>query len=77
MQITLYSTGCPKCNVLTTKLDSKQIDYTIISDINIISSKGITTVPVLEVDGDMLDFKTAINWINKKEWVGIWDLILG
>ena len=25
----LYSTGCPKCNVLTRKLDAKGIEYTV------------------------------------------------
>jgi hypothetical protein len=26
------------------------------------------SVPVLEVDGELLDFTTANNWINNKEW---------
>lgn len=67
MQVTLYSTGCPKCKVLTTKLDSKNIQYSIISDIDIMVSKGINTVPVLDVDGNMLDFKAAVEWVNQKE----------
>ena len=66
MQITLYSTGCPKCKVLTTKLDSKNIQYSIISDIDIMASKGIITVPVLDVDGNMLDFKAAVEWVNAR-----------
>ena len=66
MQATLYSTGCPKCKVLKTKLDSKNINYNIISDVDIIASKGINTVPVLEVNGDMMDFKTAVNWVNER-----------
>lgn len=66
MQVTLYSTGCPKCKVLTTKLDSKNIQYSIISDIDIMASKGIITVPVLDVDGNMLDFKAAVEWVNAR-----------
>ena len=66
MQVTLYSTGCPKCKVLKTKLDSKNINYNIISDVDIIASKGINTVPILEVNGDMMDFKTAVNWVNER-----------
>ena len=67
MQVTLYSTGCPKCKVLTAKLDSKNIQYSIISDIDIMTSKGINTIPVLDVDGNMLDFKAAVEWVNQKE----------
>lgn len=66
MQVTLYSTGCPKCKVLTTKLDSKNIQYSIISDIDIMASKGIITVPVLDIDGNMLDFKAAVEWVNAR-----------
>lgn len=66
MQVTLYSTGCPKCKVLKMKLDSKNINYDTISDVNIIISKGINTVPVLEVDGNIMDFKTAVDWINER-----------
>lgn len=64
MQVTLYSTGCPKCKVLVTKLDSKNINYNVISDINVIISKGIDSVPVLEVDNKLMDFKTAVDWVN-------------
>ena len=66
MQVTLYSTGCPKCKVLKMKLDSKNINYDTISDVSIIISKGINTVPVLEVDGNIMDFKTAVDWINER-----------
>lgn len=66
MQVTLYSTGCPKCKVLKMKLDSKNINYDIISDVSIIISKGINTVPVLEVDGNIMNFKTAVDWINER-----------
>ena len=66
MQVTLYSTVCPKCKVLTTKLDSKNTQYSIISDIDIMTSKGINTIPVLDVDGNMLDFKAAVEWVNAR-----------
>ena len=66
MQVTLYSTGCPKCKVLVTKLDGKNINYNIVSDINVIISKGINTVPVLEVDNNLMDFKTAVDWVNAR-----------
>lgn len=66
MQVILYSTGCPKCKVLKAKLDSKEISYDIISDTSVMINKGIETVPVLEADGNVMDFKTAVDWINER-----------
>ena len=66
MQIILYSTGCPKCKVLVAKLNAKNIKYNTVSDVGIIISKGISTVPVLEVNGKIMDFKTAVEWINER-----------
>ncbi len=64
MQIILYSTHCPKCNVLEKKLKQKNIPYEEINDIEIMKEKGYLTAPVLEVDGTSMDFKTASDWIN-------------
>ena len=66
MKVILYSTGCPKCKVLKAKLDSKEISYDIISDKSVMINKGIETVPVLEVNGNVMDFKTAVDWINER-----------
>lgn len=66
MKVILYSTGCPKCKVLKAKLDSKEISYDIISDTSVMINKGIETVPVLEVNGNVMDFKTAVDWINER-----------
>lgn len=66
MQVILYSTGCPKCKVLVAKLNAKNIKYNTVSDVGIIISKGISTVPVLEVNGTIMDFKTAVEWINER-----------
>lgn len=60
----LYSTGCPKCKVLKSKLDSKQIEYTIIEDIEVMKNKGFNSLPVLEVDGTMYEFREAVNYVN-------------
>ena len=60
----LYSTGCPKCKVLKSKLDSKKIEYTIIEDIEVMKNKGFNSLPVLEVDGTMYEFREAVNYVN-------------
>ena len=62
--LTLYSTGCPKCKVLKSKLDGKQIEYTIIEDIEVMKNKGFNSLPVLEVDGTMYEFREAVNYVN-------------
>lgn len=65
--ITLYSTGCPKCKVLFKKLEQKNINFQVCNDFNIMTEKQIVALPVLEIDGKLLGFKSAVDWINKKE----------
>lgn len=66
MEIILYSTGCPKCNVLKKKLDDKNISYSENTNIETMTSLGIEQVPVLSVDGDLMDFSQANIWINQR-----------
>ena len=65
--ITLYTTHCPKCIVLEKKLKTKNIDYIENTDTELMLSKGFQTTPMLEVDGKVMDFKDANNWINEQE----------
>ena len=67
MNVVLYSTGCPKCNVLKKKLDNLDIEYTINSDKELMQTKGFNLLPVLEVDNIPMEFKKAIDWVNNKE----------
>jgi len=67
LAVVLYSAHCPKCNVLEKKLKQKNISYEEVNDIEIMKEKGYLTVPVLEVDGTSMDFKTASDWINSQE----------
>lgn len=64
--IVLYSTGCPKCKVLVAKLDSKNIAYNLVSNIEDIKDRGFSTVPVLEVDGIAMQFMEAVQWVNER-----------
>ena len=67
MTIILYSTHCPRCNVLEKKLKQKNISYEEVNNIGIMKEKGYMSVPVLEVDGMSMDFKIANDWINSQE----------
>lgn len=62
----LYSTGCPKCNVLKEKLKAANIEYNEISDVNEIMKQGIFTVPVFSVNGVKMDFVAANEWIKNR-----------
>ena len=64
MSVVLYSTHCPRCNVLEKKLQQKKVDYDEVNDTSIMEQKGYLSVPVLEVDGKSMDFKEAVDWIN-------------
>lgn len=62
----LYSTGCPQCNVLKEKLKVANIDYIEVTDKDTIIAKGITKVPVLEVDGIQMALSAANEWIKSR-----------
>ena len=65
MDITLYSTGCMNCKMLEAKLKAKNIKYQIESDMNVMEEKGLMSVPALEVDGKIMNFRAATEWINR------------
>ena len=65
--ITLYSTGCPKCNVIKKKLNNAGINYVEVTDINIMEELGIDAVPVLKVNDKMLSYIDAVKYINEGE----------
>lgn len=60
----LYSTGCPKCNVLKKKLDDKNIQYEICTDTDKMQELEIQTVPMLQVDDSFMNFEMAVKFVN-------------
>lgn len=67
-KVKLYTTHCPKCRVIETKLKQKNIKYETIEDISIMEVKGFTQLPVLELDsGETLPFVEANKYINSLE----------
>ncbi len=64
MNIILYSTGCPRCSVLEKKLKQKDIPYTEVNDVPTMLNLNIVSVPVLEVDGERMDYIAANTWLN-------------
>ena len=66
-EVILYSTGCPKCRILETKLQNKGVYYTKNTSVDEMEKLGFTAVPVLSVGGKYFEFGDAVKWINAQE----------
>ena len=66
MGITLYTTHCPKCMVLETKLKQKGLNFQEETSIEKMEALGMLSAPMLQVDDKLLSFKEANEWINKQ-----------
>lgn len=64
MSITLYTTHCPKCEVLYKKLEAAGLQFEICENVDELVDLGFKTVPILKVDEEFLDFKKAVDWIK-------------
>ena len=63
--IIIYTTEtCPRCSVLKTKLQNKNIKYFENHDITEMKKLGIMSVPYMMVDGQLMDFGEAVSWVN-------------
>lgn len=66
--IILYSTNCPKCKVLEMKLKMKKINFSTVTELSEVIQVGenhnIASAPILQVDDNFYDFKTANTFIN-------------
>jgi glutaredoxin len=65
-KVILYEHGCPRCKVLKTKLDQKGIIYENVTDIELMKAKGFEEAPKLEVNGVIMNFKEAVEWIGEQ-----------
>lgn len=63
--VVLYSTlDCPRCQELKRKLNEANIAYVNECNIERMTEIGITSVPILEVNGVKMKLKTANEWID-------------
>lgn len=67
MNVTFYSTHCPKCKVLEMKLKQKNINYTENDNVEEMLSLGIQSAPALSVDNKIYLFTDAVKWVNSQE----------
>ena len=69
MVVKLYTTHCPKCKVLERKLDTLKINYEVCDNVDEVlhyaEENGLSTAPILEVDGVPFEFSEAIKVISE------------
>lgn len=68
--VTLYSNGCPKCNVLKKKLDEAGVQYDVCAQESELLKMGIDKTPVLSVGENMYDFHDAVKWAESYKNAG-------
>ena len=63
----LYSLkGCPMCEYAKKVLSEKAVEFEQIMDVDVMSQKGISHVPVLETeDGNLLSGKALVQYLNR------------
>lgn len=64
--ITLYTIGCPACNVLEKKLKQKNLEFIKIEDKETLIEKGFDTFPMLEANGLLMGYTDAVKWVNRQ-----------
>lgn len=63
-KIILYTTHCPKCNILKKKLENKHVIFEEIDDVNVMIEKGMQSAPVLEINGEQMNYINAVKYLN-------------
>lgn len=66
MNVILYTIDCPRCKVLEKKLNQAMIEYETFTDKNKMIEMGMSAMPILEVDGQRMNFKEANEWVNER-----------
>ena len=62
--LVLYSTGCTACKNLKLMLQDAGIEYTENNSIDEMLALGISQVPVLSVDGELMTYDDAKKWVQ-------------
>ena len=62
--IKLYTNHCRKCEILTNKLKEKNVSFEVEDNEETLVNLGFDFMPVLEVDGERLDYLAAVDYVN-------------
>lgn len=63
-KIVLYTTHCPKCRILEKKLNDKGVKFESCQDVQVMKSLQISSVPMLSVNNQLMDFYNAVKFTN-------------
>ena len=69
MEAILFSTGCPRCEVLKKKLQQKGIMFSVPGNDDVMKASeeyGFSTVSQLLVGDKLMDFSAAVKWIGEQ-----------
>lgn len=66
MKVILFTNHCPCCDVLEFKLKSAGIAYETFDNTEEILQIGITHMPMLSVDGNLMNFSAALVWLKER-----------
>lgn len=65
-KVIFWSTHCPRCKVLELKLKQKGIEFEENNSVEEMTANGFKEAPKLEVDGVVMDFKQAVDWLKEQ-----------
>ncbi len=67
MSIILYSNNCPCCEVLESALNDASVNYETFTDTKEMLRMGMTHLPMLSVDGKLMNYPAAIAWLKERK----------
>lgn len=66
--VKLYSTHCPQCIMLENMLKQKKVKYELVkTTMENVEAMGYSSVPLLEVDGKIMNFNEGMSWARKQK----------
>ena len=66
--VKLYSTHCPQCIMLENMLKQKKVKYELVkTTLENVEAMGYSAVPLLEVEGKILNFNEGMSWVRKQK----------
>ena len=72
-KIVFYSTHCAHCRAVELMLKKKNIQYKEIyinpekpEEVQVMLDMGLQSAPGLVVDGEVMDYNQALNWIRRQ-----------
>lgn len=66
MKVILYSNHCPCCAHLESALTDAGIPFELVTDTRFMLEKGFSSVPMLEADGQTMNYPAALKWLRER-----------